>query len=264
MNNQTKNQSKKFSLNGLLEEVTLLLRSIPSPVVASYVVAIITMNLLANKMVPMPVPYLVLDCGFFLSWMVFMTMDMVTRHFGPRAANLLSVVALLANLFMAALFFGCSKLPGEWSASYVEGSEAVINGALNETFGGTWYVLMGSSIAFLVSAFVNNLMNHLIGKKAESKKKNFATFALRSYLSTFIGQFVDNLVFALIVSHTFFGLSLFQCFLCAFTGAIMELLCEVVFSPIGYKVSQSWEKNKIGADYIAKYGNGKKDDKKAA
>ena len=245
---------KKFSLKGLFEEITLLLRSIPSPVVASYIVAIITMNLLANKAVPLPFDYIVLDCGFFLSWMVFMTMDMVTRHFGPRAANLLSVVALLANLFMCGIFFGISKLPGEWSTSYVEGSEGVINTALDETFGGTWYVLLGSSVAFLVSALVNNFMNYMIGRKAESKKKNFATFAFRSYVSTFIGQFVDNLVFALIVSHTFFGLTLFQCVLCAFTGAIMELLCEVIFSPFGYRVSQNWERDKVGAAYIEKYG----------
>lgn len=244
---------KKFSLKGLLTEVTLLLRSIPSPVVASYVVAIILMNLLANKAVPLPFDYLVLDCGFFLSWMVFLTMDMVTRRFGPKAADMLSVIALLANLFMCAVFFGISKLPGEWSASYVDGSEAVINAALDETFGGTWYVVMGSSAAFLSSAFVNNFLNHLIGKKAEGRKKNFATFALRSYVSTFIGQFVDNLVFAFIVSHTFFGLSALQCVLCAFFGAIMELLCEVVFSPIGYRVSQNWERDNVGAEYIEKY-----------
>ena len=38
--------------------------------------------------------------------------------------------------------------------SFVEGSETVINTALDYTFGGTWYVLLGSSIAFLVSALV--------------------------------------------------------------------------------------------------------------
>lgn len=249
---------KNSSSKGLIKEITLLLRSIPSPVVTSYVVAIIIMNLLANKAVPLPYDYIVLDCGFFLSWLVFMTMDMVTRHFGPRAANLLSVIALFCNLFMCGIFFGISKLPGEWSASYVEGSESIINTALDSTFGGTWYVLLGSSIAFLVSALVNNFMNYLIGLKAESKKKNFATFAFRSYVSTFIGQFVDNLVFALIVSHTFFGLTLTQCILCAFTGAIMELLCEVVFSPIGYRVSKNWERDNIGAEYIKQYGYGKK------
>jgi hypothetical protein len=30
----------------------------------------------------------------------------------------------------------------------------------------------------------------------------------------------------------------------------MELLCEVVFSPVGYKVSKDWEKQKVGEQYI--------------
>ena len=94
---------------GLMKEITLLLRSIPSPVVASYIVAIIIMNLLANKAVPLPYDYIVLDCGFFLSWMVFMTMDMVTRRFGPRAANLLSVIALLAKSIMGIFSLDLSK-----------------------------------------------------------------------------------------------------------------------------------------------------------
>lgn len=243
---------KKHSIKGVFEETRLLLRNIPSLVVASYVVAIISMNLLANKLVPLPFEYLVIDCGIFVSWMVFLTMDIVTRRFGPRASTLLSVVALLCNLFMCLLFLFCSKLPGIWGESYVEGSEAIINAALDNTFGGTWYVLLGSSVAFLASAVVNNFTNYFIGTKI-SEKKGFLHFATRSYISTFIGQFTDNLVFALIVSHNFFGLSLLQCVICAFTGAIVELLCEVVFSPLGYRITSEWQKDNVGAAYIDKY-----------
>ena len=250
----------KNNLKGLFREVTILLRSIPSLFVAIYIVAIVSMNLLANKAVPMPFDYLVLDCGFFLSWMVFLTMDVITRRFGPKAATMLSVVALLVNLFMSLLFFGISKLPGMWGESYVDGSEAVINTALDNTFGGAWYVVLGSSTAFLASAIVNNLLNHSLGKRLEGEghRRNFGTFALRSYISTFIGQFVDNLVFALIVSHNFFGLTLGQCVLCAVTGAVMELLMEVVFSPIGYHLNRRWEEENVGHEYIELYLNGGK------
>ena len=88
------------------------------------------------------------------------------------------------------------------------------------------------------------------GSLASTKKKNFGTFALRSYVSTFIGQFVDNLVFALVVSHTLFGLSLLQCMICAVTGAAAELLFEVVFSPIGYNVTKAWERDGVGSEYF--------------
>ena len=251
------------SIKSLAKETKILMRSIPSLVVAAYIVALVTMNLLANKLVPINTEYLLLDCGFFVSWAVFLTMDVVTRHFGPRAATILSVVGLICNLFVALLLFFCGKLPGSWGEAYIPGSEVVINTALDNTISGNWFVVFGSSLAFLSSAVVNNFLNFFIGRKVEgnvvgmkagsiasTKKKNFGTFALRSYVSTFIGQFVDNLVFALVVSHTLFGLSLLQCMICAVTGAAAELLFEVVFSPIGYNVTKAWERDGVGSEYF--------------
>lgn len=245
---------KKFSLKGLPAETKLLLRSIPAPIAATFIVAIISMNLLANKGVQLPISWLVVDCGFIVSWLVFLTNDIVVKRFGPRAATILSVVSLLENLGICLIFYLCSLVPGMWGESYaVEGSEAIINTALDNTFGGTWYVLMGSSIAFLVSSVVNNFLNYALGKKL-GKNQGFGKFAFRSFVSTFIGQFVDNMLFALIVSMNFFGWTLPQCVLCAATGAIAELLCEVIFAPIGYKVSKAWERDGVGKEYIEKYG----------
>lgn len=65
-----------------------------------------------------------------------------------------------------------------------------------------------------------------------------------------IGQFVDNLVFASLVSKIFFGWTWKQVVFCSLAGAIAELLSEVIFSPIGFKVCKKWEKNNVGADYI--------------
>lgn len=174
------------------------------------------------------------------------------RRFGPKAATMLSVVSIAVNLGMCLVFYLGSLIPGIWGESYVDGSETVINTALNHTFGGTWYVLLGSTIAFFVSAVVNNFVNWYIGR-AIKKDQGFAVYACRTYISTGIGQFVDNLIFALIVSHNFFGWTLTQCVMCAFTGAIVELLCEVVFSPIGYRISNRWKEEGVGNEYLAKY-----------
>ncbi len=266
----------KSTISNLFKETKILLRSIPSFVVAAYIVAIISMNLLANKLVPLPMEYLVIDCGIFVSWAVFLTMDVVTRHFGPRAATILSVMALIVNLFVALLFYGCGHLPGIWGESYVEGSENIINTALDNTLSGNWFIVFGSSVAFLTSAVINNFLNFFIGKGIEKdvagsketsiskgKKKNFGTYAIRSYVSTYVGQFADNLVFALIVSHTLFGLSLAQCVICAATGAAAELLFEVVFSPIGYAITSNWEKDGVGAEYFRFAQESKKTTKQA-
>ena len=214
-----------------------LLRTVPPFLVSLLILSIVGMNLLANKSIDTGLGWLALDCGIIFSWLVFLTMDITTHCYGPRAATLLSAAALAVNLFMALMFFIASRIPGVWGESFTEGSEAVINTALDNSFGGTWYVILGSSIAFVCSAIINNFLNHGIGMLAK-RKTGFGVFALRSYVSTFIAQFADNLIFALIVSRNFFGWSLLQCFTCALTGAVMELLFEVLFSPAGYRISK--------------------------
>ena len=232
-----------------VKEVSVLLRSIPSLTMTLFIVSVITMNLLANKSINLPFSFMALDCGIVVSWLSFLCMDVITKHFGPKAATQASLVAVLVNLGMCLVFFQASKIPGVWGESYVEGSEAIINGALDGTIGGTWYVLFGSTIAFIVSAIVNNYTNSMLGK-ISNNNSNFKSYAFRSYVSTGIAQFCDNLTFALIVSHQFFGWTLVQCVVCAFTGMIVETLCEVIFSYPGFKILQNWKKNKVGREYF--------------
>ena len=215
-----------------------LLRSVPPLLVSLLILSVVGMNLLANKSINTGLNWLALDCGILFSWLAFLAMDVTTHCYGPRAANMVSLTALGLNLFMALMFFLGSRIPGVWGESFAEGSEEIINGALDSTFGGTWFIILGSSIAFIVSAILNNYLNDYIGRLAK-RKTGFGVFALRSYASTFLGQFADNLIFALLVSRTFFGWTPVQCFTCALTGAVMELFFEVVFSPLGYRLSRS-------------------------
>ncbi len=217
-------------------EFRTLLRTVPPILVTLMVLSIVGMNLLANKSIDTGLDWLALDCGILFSWLTFLSMDVMTHCYGPRAATLMSIAALLFNLLMALVFFIAGHIPGVWGESFVEGSELVINTALDNTFSGTWYIILGSSIAFVSSALINNFLNYGLGKLVGSR--GFGAFALRSYVSTFIGQFADNLIFALIVSKLFFGWTLLQCFTCALTGAAAELLFEVVFSPLGYRISR--------------------------
>ena len=243
---------KKLSANIRLffREYVLLLRSVPPLLLTLFVASVVGMNILANKSIDMHVDWLALDAGVLLSWLSFLTMDVITKRFGPRAGIMVSIVALLINLLFAFIFFLAAVIPGVWGESYVEGSEGVINNALNGTFKGTWYVLLGSSIAFAVSAVVNCVLNYLIGKAFKKNPNGFIAFAMRSYVSTAIGQFVDNILFAFIVSYHFFGWSALQCLTCALTGMVFELLCEIIFSPIGYRAVRKMEKEKIGEPYI--------------
>ena len=221
-----------------------MLQSVPPLVAALLVLSVVGMNLLANKSIDTGVTWLALDCGILFSWLTFLSMDILTHSCGPKAATAASVTALALNLMMALIFFIASRIPGVWGESFVEGSEEVLNAALNNTFGGTWFIILGSSVAFACSAVINNFLNYGIGKLLK-RSDGFGVFALRSYVSTFVGQFADNLIFALLVSRLFFGWSLLQCLTCAVTGAILELLCEAVFSPLGYAIFRSINKRKL-------------------
>ncbi len=232
-------------------ELCVLLKSVPPLVFALFIMSVFAMNLLANKSISIPFGWLALDCGIAVSWFAFFTMDILTKHFGPKAATEITVIAILVNLFFCLLLFIASVIPGMWGESYVDGSENLINHALNRTFGGTWYVVFGSTAAFLLSAVVNNFSNFGVGKLLKKNPDGMLAYILRTYVSTAIGQFVDNLTFALIVSHFFFGWTIVQCLTCAVTGMLVELLCEAVFFYPGFAITKRWRETHVGAEYLS-------------
>ena len=226
--------------------VLILLRSIPAAVVALFVISIIAMNILANKTL-VQTDYLALDGGILISWLSFLSMDIVVKHFGPKASNRMSVFAILVNLLVCLIFFIVSIIP----------SEADDYTAFNTIIGGTWFILLSSTIAFLCSALINNGLNFAVGKLFKKNPDGKLAFFTRSYVSTFIGQFADNLIFSLLTFMLFapifwdgFSWTFIQCLTCSILGALLELLMETVFSPIGYLVSKNWKKNNVGQSYF--------------
>lgn len=254
MENLTDTKSGETSfvnkLSNSLAEFQLLIQSVPTVTFALFIVAVFSMNLLANKSVDLPFTWLALDCGFIVSWLVFLVLDILTKHFGPKAATQISLFAMVFNLMLCGIFFLVSLVPGTWGESYVEGSETIINTALNNTFGGTWYVILGSAVAFAISAATNNFLNYFVGRGFKKNPNGIVAYMCRSLVSTAFSQFVDNFVFAFLVSRVFFGWSLVQCLTCAFLGMLVELLCQVLFSLLGYRISEQWRKKKIGQEYL--------------
>ena len=240
----------KFNFKEELKEFKLLMSSVPAFTVVVFVLSVVSMNLLANKSIDTHTQYLALDCGIIVSWVSFLSMDMITKHFGPKAATQISLVAVAVNLALCLVFFIISVIPGAWGESYVEGSEQIINGAIDGTFGGTWYVLLGSTVAFIASAIVNNTLNYAVGKAFKKRPDGMGAYVLRTYVSTAVGQFVDNFLFAIIVSKIFFGWTWVQCVTCAVTGMLVELACEAVFAQLGYFVCKKWKQRGVGKEYF--------------
>lgn len=235
-------------------EYRTLMRNVPAVMFTLFVIAIVMMNLVANKSINLPWNWIGLNCGIVASWLSFLAMDTLTRRYGPKAATEISLTALAVNWLVSIIFYVCAKISGMWGMSFAFIDNAdIVNAGLDGTFAGAWYVVFGSSVAFIVSALVNNFLNHTIGKKLKDKV-SFKNYALRSYPSTLVGQLLDNLIFSFMVSHVFFGWTTTQCITCSIFVALLELAFEIVFSPLGFRVVRSWEKHDVGKEYLELVG----------
>ena len=226
------------------DETKLLFYSIPAVVVALFVISVVTMNLLANKTIYQN-EWLAIDGGILVSWLSFLCMDVITKHFGPRASFKITLFAMFVNLLCCLIFWVVSIIPTEMDFT-----------SFNEIFGSTWFVLLDSTIAFLLSGLLNIWSNYFIGFIFKKNPDGKLAFFVRSYVSTIFGQFVDNLIFAVLTFMVFapiywgFEWSFVQCVSCSALGAIIELLFEVFFSPFGYWVSKRWKRNCVGQQYL--------------
>ena len=231
-------------IKSLAADAKLLLRSVPSIVVVLFTISVIVMNILANKTIYRS-GWLAVDGGIILSWLSFLCMDVVTKAFGPKAATKLSIFALFINLFVCVTFFLVSIIPSREDFS-----------AFNTVIGGTWFILLSSSVAFISSAIINNFLNWGIGRLFRRHPDGKAAYIARCYVSTFVAQFFDNFIFAGLAFMVFapvywsgFRWTFIQCVACSLLGAFLELVMEVVFSPIGYVVLKKWKAEGVGEEY---------------
>ena len=132
------------------------------------------------------------------------------------------------------------------------------DGPFNQIFGGTWFILLSSTVAFFCSALINNVTNFWLGRFFKRNPNGRLAFAMRSFFSTFLGQFFDNLIFAVLCFMVFapifwdgFSWTFVQCVTCSLLGAALELVLEIVFSPIAYRITRIWARENVGKDYFA-------------
>lgn len=233
----------KTAIKNEWQDLRNLLSKVNPLLMTFFVLAVVAMNLLANKSIDLSwvpgnngsFPWLALDCGILVSWLAFFAMDNIVRRFGPKASTQMTVIAVFINLIICAVFLLAGSINGYWGESYIEVGGELVNIALDNTIAGTWYVLMGSTIAFISSAIVHGITSNAISKLFKDKE-GLKAYAVCSFFATSLGQFVDNLLFALIVSLNFFGWNILQCVMCALTGMLVEFLLSAIFVPIGHKI----------------------------
>ena len=250
--NKTKEKFKFMKLMNKVKEewseIRELISKVNPLVMTFFVLSVVAMNLLANKSIDLSmlpgnntaageIGWLALDCGILVSWLAFFAMDNIVRRFGPKASTQMTIVAVFINLVVCCVFLLAGNINGYWGESYVDVGGELINNALNNTISGTWYVLMGSTIAFISSAIIHGISSCIIAKRfKETDQDSLKVYAACSFVATSLGQFADNMIFALIVSHNFFGWNLLQCVMCSVTGMVVEFILSAIFVPFGHKI----------------------------
>ncbi len=237
-----------------LREWVKTLRSIPGLALALLTVATVLMNILANKSI-INLPWLIQDAGICLSWIGFLVGDLLVKAFGSKNAIRVNLTALLISLFISLLLIGVANIPGNWSQEFNYMNDTgdftetaiEVGKSINNLIGNVWYVIIGSAVASATGLICKGLSQGFILNKIERKHgDHYWGFLAASTASTVIGQLIDNMVFAALVSVNFFGWTWKQVVVCSITGAVVELICEIVFTPITYRICKNWSKNGIG------------------
>lgn len=227
------------------------LRKVPSLALALATTATVLMNILANKSI-INLPWLIQDAGIIVSWVGFLVSDLLVKAFGSKNAIRVNLTSLVISLFISGLLAVVAIVPGDWSPVFdttINGGEigSNINAAINSVMGNVWYVIFGSAIASGVGLVFNGLTQGLLLKYIERRHGDrFWGFFVASASSTMLGQVLDNMVFASLISVKFFGWSWIQVVVCSLSGAIFELVIELIFAPLTYRISKNWKANNIG------------------
>ncbi len=226
--------------------MTALLRSVPTAVTVVFCLAVIVMNFL-SRITLVSLPWVALNAGILVSWLAFLFMDVITKHYGAWAGNLLSLLAIGANLLCCLVCFVVSRI---WHYP-----------ALDMILGGQWSILLASTIAYVISALTNNYTNIFVGRRFTANPDGRVAFAVRSFVSTFLSQILDNFLFvflAFVVLCRIPGAfpvqwTVPQCIGASVLCAVFELLSEVLFAPLGFHICRRWREEGVGEEYLSRY-----------
>lgn len=228
----------------VVADYKLLLDNVPTMMTLFFVTGTLVMNLSASKVV-FDLGVVAGTGGIILSWLPFLCMDTVSKHLGARASIMLNILSSIFNILATIFLAIVAAIPT--AQDYT---------AFNSTFGAVWFIVLASNVAFILSGVVNSLLNVSIGKLFKNKTSGLEFFT-RSAISTFIGQVIDNFVFMWLLYGIFapiyWGMkpmSVVTCLGTGVLGGLLELICELILTPVGYAIVKRWQRDGVGKAYL--------------
>lgn len=185
-----------------------------------YCAGIIIQNILATKNIDITI--FTVTTGILVSPLVFIIQDIQTEVFGYKKAKKMIILGYLMNFIAIMLYSFSILLPS--SSTYTNQE------AFTTILGTTPRIAIASFIAYMIGALINSkVMENL---KIKHEKNLF----FRAISSTVVGQFIDNMLFAVIA---FIGILPTQAIISMIVGGtLFEIIYEVIFYPITKKLIQ--------------------------
>nr|DAO95479.1 MAG TPA: Putative vitamin uptake transporter [Caudoviricetes sp.] len=185
-----------------------------------YCAGIIIQNILATKNIDITI--FTVTTGILVSPLVFIIQDIQTEIFGYKKAKKMIILGYLMNFIAIMLYTFSISIPS--SSTYTNQE------AFTTILGTTPRIAIASFIAYMIGALINSKVMEKL------KNKHEKNLFFRAISSTVVGQFIDNMLFAVIA---FIGILPTQAIISMIVGGtLFEIIYEIIFYPITKKLIQ--------------------------
>lgn len=185
-----------------------------------YCAGIIIQNILATKNIDITI--FTVTTGILVSPLVFIIQDIQTEVYGYKKAKKMIILGYLMNFIAIMLYSFSILIPS--SSTYTN------QAAFTTILGTTPRIAVASFIAYMIGALINSRV--MENMKIKYEKNLF----FRAISSTVVGQFIDNMLFAVIA---FIGILPTQAIISMIVGGtLFEIIYEIIFYPITKKLIQ--------------------------
>lgn len=185
-----------------------------------YCAGIIIQNILATKNIDITI--FTVTTGILVSPLVFIIQDIQTEIFGYKKAKKMIILGYLMNFIAIMLYTFSISIPS--SSTYINQE------AFTTILGTTPRIAIASFIAYMIGALINSKVMEKL------KNKHEKNLFFRAISSTVVGQFIDNMLFAVIA---FIGILPTQAIISMIVGGtLFEIIYEIIFYPITKKLIQ--------------------------
>lgn len=187
--------------------------------VVIYITLMLSSNILANRLVS--IANVTLSGPVIVFPFTYVLGDIFTEVYGFKKNKLVIWLSFLCNLLMVLSFMSVINMPYP--------SDFNDNESFKLVLGTTPRVLIGSLLGFLIGGFLNSMVLSKLKVKTKGKY-----LALRTILSTIIGETADTFVFSIFVfigtlpSAVIMGMVIGE--------SIIKIIIEIVFTPVTYKI----------------------------